>query len=336
MSRDVTLESRSLRATVRPQVGGTITAIEHKESGLSVLGSVPWEPVDLPLESGAAPDEATWLTRFTGGWPLLFPNGGDACTVDGAFHGFHGEASISSWEATWRDSTIRLERRFATVPVRMRRSIAVEGDLVTVRETAELKGDRPVQVVWTHHPTFGSDLLAGACEIRTGARTVTVDESFDPPANPLRPGATGAWPKVPGKRGVVDLGLPLGDRESEPIAALAYLQDFEKPWMSIRRVDGAVAATLSWDIGVFPCAWLWIELGGTLDAPWAGRARLIGLEPSSTPRAGGLADARRHGARLLTLRPGSALSATVRLHVCAPAAVVHGVAPDGRALQAPV
>ena len=63
-----------------------------------MLGKVPWDPVDAPIASLAARDEPEWLTRYTGGWPLLFPNGGDACTVDGVFHGFHGEASIAPWD----------------------------------------------------------------------------------------------------------------------------------------------------------------------------------------------------------------------------------------------
>ena len=140
MSKDVVLESASLRVTVRPHVGGTITEILHKPTGLSVLGTVPWEPVDAPLESGAAPDEPVWLTRYTGGWPLLFPNGGNACSVDGVFHGFHGEASISPWEAEASGSSIRLSRRFDAVPVRMRREISLDDDLLMIRELAETRG----------------------------------------------------------------------------------------------------------------------------------------------------------------------------------------------------
>ena len=89
------LQNEQLRITVTPEVGGTITAIEHKGLGASVLGTVPWEPEGTPLEPGAAREETLWLTRYTGGWPLLFPNGGDACEFEGVFHGFHGEGSIT-------------------------------------------------------------------------------------------------------------------------------------------------------------------------------------------------------------------------------------------------
>ena len=80
------LESADLQVAINPQVGGTITAITVKASGLDVLGEVPWPVSDAPIISGAARDEPEFLTRYSGGWPLLFPNGGDACDFDGVFH----------------------------------------------------------------------------------------------------------------------------------------------------------------------------------------------------------------------------------------------------------
>jgi galactose mutarotase-like enzyme len=326
MSKDVVLESAALRLSVRPQVGGTITAIRHKATGLSVLGDVPWEPLDAPLESGAAPDERIWLTRYTGGWPLLFPNGGDACMVDGVFHGFHGEASISPWTATLRDGTINLERRMTTVPVHMVRAISIEDDTVTVREVVRNEGAAPVAVMWGHHPTFGSDLLSGEFEITAGARRVTADTGYDPAANPLRPGAIGRWPMVEGKVGMIDLRRPMIAAPAGRIAALTYLTDFEAPWIAIRRMDDAIAVALSWDATIFPSAWMWLEIGGTPDAPWDGRTRLIGLEPNTTPLAYGLAEARRQGARLMTLEPNVPVEAEIRLKVFKPSGRISGTA----------
>ncbi|HEX6118733.1 MAG TPA: hypothetical protein VFZ03_04720, partial [Dongiaceae bacterium] len=135
------------------------------------------------------------------------------------------------------------------------------------------------------------------------------------------------WPLVQGKSGPFDLRYP-----AEQMAALACLHDFDSPWAAIRRLDNAVAALLSWDADVFPCAWLWCELGGTSDAPWLGRTRLIGLEPNTTRLAYGLAEAAKRGARLLTLVPGVPVSATVRLHVFKPAGAISGIDREGRAL----
>lgn len=322
----VTIESDQLCVTVAPAVGGTITGIRHKASGLSVLGTVPWDAVRLPVASLAARDEAEWLTRYTGGWPLLFPNGGDACMADGTFHGFHGEASIAPWDFRLSGHRLTLSRRFFTVPAAMEREIAVEGDLLVIRERVRLEGPRPVSVMWGHHPTFGSGLLEQPFEITCGGGRVSADRTYDPETNPLQPGSSGQWPLIAGKAGPVDLSQPIG-----PMAALAYLHDMNQPWIAIRRLDNAVAALLSWDKALFPCAWLWFELAGTAEAPWFGRARLIGLEPNTTMPAAGLAGARAGGGRLLQLVPGEETATVLRLHVFSPDGRITGTGADGRA-----
>lgn len=324
----VVLESRLLRVTVNPLVGGVITAVEHLGLGASILGTTPWEPETGPAPSCAAPDERTWLTHYGGGWPLLFPNGGDACEFDGVFHGFHGEASLAPWEADLGSNVVRLAYRFQGVPVEMQRELAVDDDLLTIRETVRLLGTRPLRVMWGHHPTFGSDLLAGSFEIQSGARNVAVDDVYDPRANPLLPGGAGQWPMVPGKAGPFDLSRPTGS-----LAALACLKDFDSAWASIRRLDDSIGAALSWDAGLFPYALLWYELGGSAEPPWCGKARLIGLEPNTTWPAAGLAESSRRGGRLLTLMPGAAIATTVRLHVFKPAGPLLGVDRNGRAVS---
>jgi galactose mutarotase-like enzyme len=317
MNGPILLETAELRVAVDPLLGGTITSIVHKAEGLSVLGTVPWASRPGPAATIAAPDENAWLPYYTGGWPLLFPNGGDACTFDGVFHGFHGEASLASWTVDHAPERLRLYRRFESVPVSMERRFTVEDDTITIREAVTPHGSAPVSVIWGHHPTFGSDLLAAPFEIHAKAGRVVVDDRFDPPLNPLRPGASASWPEVPGKAGPYRLDRPEG-----PMTAMAYLLDFAAPWASIRRLDGAIAVELTWDDAVFPCAWLWIELEGTQDLPWAGKTRLIGIEPNTTWPGNGLLDTHRRGARLLTLRPNQTISAWIRLRT---------FKPDGRA-----
>jgi hypothetical protein len=304
----VILESDGLRVVVDPLVGGTIISIIHKPTGMSVLGTVPWATRSGPAETYAALSEAAWLPYYSGGWPLLFPNGGDACTFEGAFHGFHGEASLADWDAEEGTGRLRLRRRFDIVPVEVERELTVEGETLTIREHVTMHGDRPVSVMWGHHPTFGSDLLAGPFEIGTDARRVAIDDRFDSPHNPLAPGAAGTWPRVPGKEGAYNLSRP-----KVAMAAMAYLLGATSAW--IRRLDDSIAAILTWDSAMFPCAWLWCELEATQDAPWNGKTRLIGIEPNTTWPANGLQDAQRRGARLLSLVPGSQHEAWIRIKV---------------------
>lgn len=309
----ILLENGELRVTVTPDVGGTITSIMHRRSGLSVLGDVPWQPVARPLASAAAIDEPEWLTRYTGGWPMLFPNAGDSCTVEGVFHGFHGEASITPWQSELKQGRLHLRRIFETVPAEMRRVITLEGDAVSIAETLHFTGDHVMDVMWGQHPTFGSDLLAGPVEIECAGGLITVDADYDSPSNPLVPASQASWPMVKGKGGDFDLRHPV-----KGMAALAYLHHLKEPWIAIRRRDDAIAARLSWDDRLLPCAWLWFELCGTKAAPWNGQTSLIGIEPNTTVPAYGIATAKARGGDLLHLNPGAVLTATITLRVYVP------------------
>ena len=329
MSALVLLENDQLRIIVDPMVGGTIRSVEHRGLGLSVLGKVPWKAETTPLDPSTVKDERLWLTRYSGGWPILFPNGGDACTFHGVFYGFHGEASIAPWDMQMDDRAIILRRRFQTVPVEMEREITLDGDVLLIRETARVVGTIPATVMWGHHPSFGSDLLDGPVEIQSNARAFMSDDHYDAPANPLRPGGKGRWPMVPSKakNALYDLSRP-----REPLSAMTCLADFSEAWVTIRRRDDAVGIALSWDETVFPYAWLWFELGGIADEPWDGQTRLIGVEPNTTWPANGLTEAEERGGRLLTLVPGKDVTAQVRLHVFKPSGAVRGVNPDGRVM----
>ena len=329
MTGDVIVENADLRVVLSPDIGGTVTEVFHKGLRQSVLGRVPWDPVRLAEPGLFAATEAVWLTRYTGGWPLMFPNAGGACHFRGADHGFHGEASLAQWQATLLTNGVRLERRFIAVPVRMTRRFTLDGDVLHLTETAEAEGTDEIEVMWGQHVTFGSDLLDGPVIVEAGAARMTVDDAYDLPANPWVVGATGEWPQVPGKDGLADASRPSG-----LMAAMAYLTGFARPFVAIRRQDGAVGAALSWQGDVYDCVWYWCELGGTSEPPWYGKARLIGLEPCSTPCGHGLAEAARRGARLIRLCPGQPVTASLRLHVFRPAGAVTGTDPAGRATTA--
>ena len=113
----VVLEGGALRVVVDPLIGGMILSVTHTGIGASVLGRAPWDALRVPYLSAAPADELAWLTRYPGGWPLLFPNGGAGCNFEGVQHGFHGEASLAPWQAETEDDAVRLVRRFFTVPV---------------------------------------------------------------------------------------------------------------------------------------------------------------------------------------------------------------------------
>jgi hypothetical protein len=290
----VLLDNGILSALITPGIGGTVRQLRHLATGAEVLASPPWKAQDGPLPKGAA-DEAEWLSHWAGGWPVMFPNAGDACRDGAVRHGFHGEGSVAPWEADWEGGALVLRRSFSTVPVRMERRFSLEGARLVLREKVTAEGD--CAVVWGQHVTLGGDLLAGPLRVQTGAKGLRACAAYDPPANPLWPGASGCWPHLPGKAGMVDLSKP-----PEGTALLACLEDFAgPPWAHLARTDGTLGVRLDWSAVPWPLAWLWVETGGTPQAPWNGVTRMVGLEPCSTWPATGLAAARAAGGHLIGL-----------------------------------
>jgi galactose mutarotase-like enzyme len=305
----VVIDNGTLRATVTPGLGGTITALRHLDTGAELLARVPWETTSATL--AFAPDEATWLARFSGGWPVMFPNAGDACEDGDVRHGFHGEGSVAPWQADQDAGGLTLTRHFQAVPVTMTRRLVLEDNRLTVTET--VAADAPCTVAWGQHVTLGSDLLTGPGTLQTSATRLYACAQFTPPASPLLPGGSGPWPTLPGRNGPVDLTHP-----PEGAALLACLADLgPAPWASLSRADG-LGVRLDWTADPWPLAWLWVETGGTTEAPWNGKARMVGVEPCSTWPATGLAAARAAGGRLVSLSPGETRHARITLTVLPP------------------
>jgi hypothetical protein len=297
MTTNVVLQNDTLRAEITPGMGGTVASLRHLPSGAEVLARPPWQAKGGPLPGGAG-DEAEWLSRWGGGWPVMFPNAGDACTDGDARHGFHGEGSVTPWEMDRDGAELILTRRFEAVPVVMTRRFTLVGARLELHETVRAEG--ACRVVWGQHVTLGGDLLAGPVRVETGARGLRACSTYDPAANPLIPGAAGDWPHLPGKAGWVDMSAP-----PEGAALLACLTDFAgAPWAQLARADGSLAVRLDWRADPWPLAWFWVETGGTPEAPWNGQARMIGIEPCSTWPATGLAAARAAGGHVIDLSSG--------------------------------
>jgi galactose mutarotase-like enzyme len=305
----ITLDNGTLRAKITPAIGGTITSLCYLPTGAELLARAPWETTSDSLPF--APDEATWLTRFSGGWPVMFPNAGDACEDGSVRHGFHGEGSVAPWQADQVAGGLNLTRRFDAVAVTMTRHLALDENRLTVTET--VTAQEPCTVAWGQHVTLGGDLLSGPTTLQTSATRLQACAQFSPPASPLVPAGTGDWPILPGRHGSVDLSRP-----PEGAALLACLGDFvPAPWASLSRADG-LGVRLDWTADPWPLAWYWVETGGTAEAPWNGKARMIAIEPCSTWPATGLVAARAAGGRLISLASGETRHARITLTVHSP------------------
>jgi hypothetical protein len=335
--RSVTLRSAHLEAVLLPEKGGEIYALRSPGHGVDLLWKAPWGLRPPPVPSSAGPEsEAVWLDYYGGGWQDLFPNAGGACTVEGAAHAFHGEASVVPWgyeiaEAPGGGPEVRLAVRLARSPFRLEKHVRLEPDRPVLRlwERAVNESALPRRFVWGHHPAFGAPFLAGGCRLDVPAGTyLAADPQVSPQAR-VTPGARSPWPRVAGARpgeGTVDLSVVPGPEH--PSDAMGFLLDLQEGWYALSNDALGLGFGLAWPRAVFPCVWLWQELGGTQDYPWYGNTYVMGVEPHTSYPGDGLATAIALGTAP-TLSPGASIEADLTAVLFAPRGRVRRVSPDG-------
>lgn len=280
------LRSAAIEVAVRPERGAEIRTIRRPGERNS-LADYEWRS-PRTASSGATygDDTLDWLSEYRGGWQELFPNAGAACVMNGVPLPFHGEASSATWEVLDHSAESVTLEAACRLPLVLTRQMRVDPDRsclyvdeVVVNESAD-----PQQAVWVHHPAF--DLPDGSAIDLPGAQVhVDAAASAELEAGPTRP-----WPDAAAKGGgTIDLSrVPAG-----PVERLCYLTNLSEGWVAARCPDG-LGIAMAWPLEVFPCLWLWQEIGGP-GFPWYGRSAISALEPASAWPADGLAAAADRG-----------------------------------------
>jgi galactose mutarotase-like enzyme len=278
-----------LRVVVEPDLGAHVSFV-GRPGGPNVLAEADWaSPLPASRSAGYGSDRADFMSEYRGGWHELFPNAGDACEVDGVRLPFHGEAARARWDVVEAQADSLRVRTAARLPLVLERRMRLAGDraTVTVEEVVTNESATPVEFVWGHHPVFPA---VPGTEVDVPAATVRADAGFAPAAGDVEPDASGEWPFLPGPGGRVDLRrVPDG-----PAERYCFMCDLPEGWAAVRDVSGGTGVALSWDVEVWPHAWLWLELGGE-GFPWYGRGAFLGVEPQRSWPGDGLAAARERG-----------------------------------------
>jgi hypothetical protein len=284
----VTLSNDQLRVVVDPRRGGDVLQATHRASGIDVLATTPWHERAEAIRSGGM---ATWSTDptagalegYAGGWNILCPSAGGARTVAGAPLPFHGEAWAVPWkvvDASAGSATLRVE--LYSVPLAIERTVALDDGTISLVDELTNVSVVPLDVDYVSHPALSTSFLDGKCTIDTGARRFTVDPDH---LGPLTPGSTHDWPLVgEPDGGGLDLGTVPTPGTSHTV--FGWLSDFDGHWACVTNHDLGLAVTLEWDGTHLPYAWWWQELNATEAFPWFKRARVMAIEPSSTPTGG--------------------------------------------------
>ena len=318
--RALRLRNEQIEVTLLPEKGSEIYALRSIQHDLDLLWKAPWglRPPPARLSSGADSAPA-WLDHYGGGWQELFPNAGDACTVDGAPHPFHGEASVAPWQSeivaspTSGEPEIRLALRLTRSPFGVEKRVWLEADRPALHldEWITNHGAVPAPLMWGHHPAFGSPFLEQGCRLYLPAATYEADAVQSVPNTWVAPSARSAWPhakRFGAETETVDLSrLPGPDAG---IANLGYALDLEDGWFALANPRRQLGIALVWPRDVFSSVWVWQEFGGTRGYRWYGGVYVLGVEPHTSYPGHGLAAALERGTARW-LQPGERLEATL-------------------------
>jgi galactose mutarotase-like enzyme len=290
--RIVTLENELLYLTIVADRGSDITELVHKPTDTDLLWRRPPGPRPRLHFVPPVPTASMFRDYYVGGWQELFPHAGRGSVYEGAELGFHGEV----WGLPWDyeivgdapdEVAVRLWVRTVHLPLHLEKTIALRSGEGTVRihEAVVNETKRPLEFMWGHHPAFGPPLVDRQAIVEAPARTVLVGD------------ARHDWPIDSAGR---DHRRLVPDESSTEV--MKYLDDFREGWVALTNPKLELGVGLVFDPEVFRYVWLWQELGYTQEAPWFGRAYVLGVEPQSS-----LPGARDNGGRLLRLEAGGKL-----------------------------
>ena len=298
------LRSDRLLAVIDAGHGAEILELLDAERGRAVLGHPGFSPIDaVPGDL----DEETWIRSYRGGWQMIAPNAGNACTVDGDRHGFQGSSSTEGWRVVeagpsaatfaWSGHGLAFVRHVEVVEDRVEAAVKVEALL-----------ERTPTVI-VEHVGFGVALLDPEVSLELGTgRTFEFSEQTGPP---LPPEDACQWPVAR----MLDGSERRCDRWSADSLdfCLISVADLSEGRAVLRNIERGVGVELTWDLDLLPHLWIWHEERATASL-FRQATEMLALEPASVPHSLGLAEAIAHD-QAHVIEPGEPRSYRVTLRV---------------------
>lgn len=283
-----TLQAGGIAVDVNPW-GAEVSSI-RSVGGTEILFQTPWNT--RPSDRGA--DDNSWVRGWHGGWTVLFPNAGPACTVNSVAHQYHGEVATQCWDVdAVSERSISLSTT-VTGPIHLQRKVTVDRFRVTV-DTQISNGSNQLQpFVLVEHLILGPGVVGKRSNVELPqGRRLTLDPSSD----------VDRWEGAPA-RGRSRFG---SIEHSAPFRA------------HVASGDGSIGVEIRWCGQDLEHMWYWWENGGERQEPWSSRTKCLGLEPSSSPLSTGLEEAITTG-QARWLAAGETRQTAVALTVKEPAA----------------
>jgi hypothetical protein len=287
----IELRDGDLVLSVAPERGAEVRSLVC--GGAELLYRPPWAPEPLP-DGPLAAD--VWERSWHGGWQLLWPSAGGACTLDGVEHGFHGAGSTAAFsvaECSVQHALLSCE----IDGLRCQRRYEVRDGRVRATARFVNRGERPSPLVVVEHLILGGPLAAEGTTVELGGGRI-VEQAWDGRALPG--GADWPW-----------LGSENLSRLPATTSQFVVVRDLPAGEARIAGAGG-VALAVHFELSAYPHLWLWEERFGATLQPWQGRGECLAVEPSSVPSTDGLAGALARG-EAIVLPPGGEWSSWIEL-----------------------
>jgi len=313
----VTLESKDLAVTFTPSRGADIVSVVDRQTGIEVLAQSPTGQVS-PRKGAFSHSMTNWIDGYPGGWQILIPNSGAEREHDGVVQGYHGEASLTTWDLQERTaSSARLETLLVTAPLKLNRTIEVEAGTLVVTDTVTNLSPRTVSFRFLQHPALGHPFLDEHSYLLTEAHKVISDANA--PGNLADKNVTGS-PSLVLPEGPIQGSISLPGPHSGK-SFFGALTDFVSKNEGSSLTEAVFVSptqgfgiSLQWDTSTFPHAWLWMEAHALEGWPWFQRLYSIAVEPSNVlPGEGFGPNGEQRGGVGTPLAGGQSLSTQTRM-----------------------
>ena len=307
--RLVILENEFIKAVILPEKGADIYQFIDKKHDTDFLWKTPMgiRSRVKPVPAGYG-GESHFANSYAGGWQMVFPNGGAACSYQGVNLEMCGDAALSRWDYRVVEpgpdtARVVFETELHRLPFRLRREISLSKDEPQMHLTESITnlGREKLDYVWGQHMGFEGTLIRdGNWRVQVPCRTVHTNtssklkraESPTPGRRMSRLPQDGefAWPMA---RDVSGAQIDLSHIPGPDICAcdIAYLHDLTQGSFALINQRNAYGLQMSWCKDEFPYVWCYQNFNGSYGYPWYGRGNGMVLEPITSYPAFGLSEA---------------------------------------------
>ncbi|MCX6347510.1 MAG: DUF4432 family protein [Actinobacteria bacterium] len=296
------LENEYLKISILIDKGTDIFEFLYKPKDTDFMWLSPWG-IKSPSNfvSTIPSKDGNFMDYYEGGWQEIIPNFGISAQSQGTEQGLHGEISLIPWdyqilENSTSSVSIKFMVRSYRTPLYVEKILTLKSDdpKLYISERLINEGYADVDLMWTHHPTFGGAFLDDNVIIDLPKNKVKYVEYPDNVGKYAEiEDAEVKWPSFKGYSGkIIDFSKsPTIEDENQSIDE-ACLQLLDSSWYAVTNIEKKVGFGMSWDKNIFPYLWIWRVYGkGCKTAPWWGRVSCMALEICSSFSPTGLTGA---------------------------------------------